>query len=96
MAERGALLVSERALEDVSAGQPKFDHALNFADDVPIDLPSTSHISIVDSYGNVASMTTTIENAFGSRIMVGGFMLNNELTDFSFRSHRDGVPIANR
>lgn len=96
LAERGALLVSERALEDVSAGQPKFDHALNFADDVPIDLPSTSHISIVDSYGNVASMTTTIENAFGSRIMVGGFMLNNELTDFSFRSHRDGVPIANR
>jgi gamma-glutamyltranspeptidase/glutathione hydrolase len=41
-------------------------------------------------------MTTTIENAFGSRMMVGGFMLNNELTDFSFRSHRDGVPIANR
>lgn len=96
LAERGALLASELALEDVSAGQPEFDYALNFADDVPIDLPSTSHISIVDSYGNVASMTTTIENAFGSRIMVGGFMLNNELTDFSFRSHRDGVPIANR
>ena len=46
--------------------------------------------------GNVASMTTTIENGFGSRLMVGGFLLNNELTDFSFRSHRDGVPIANR
>lgn len=96
LADRGALLAGARALQDVSAGQPKFDHASNFADDVPIDLPSTSHISIVDSYGNVASMTTTIENAFGSRIMVGGFMLNNELTDFSFRSHRDGVPIANR
>ena len=41
-------------------------------------------------------MTTTIENAFGSRLMVGGFLLNNELTDFSFRSHREGVPIANR
>ena len=96
LADRGVLLADDRALENVSAGHPKFDHALNFADDVPIDLPSTSHISIVDSYGNVASMTTTIENAFGSRIMVGGFMLNNELTDFSFRSHRDGVPIANR
>ena len=96
LADRAALLMGERALEEVSAGNPTFDHAINFADDVPIDLPSTSHVSIVDSYGNVASMTTTIENAFGSRIMVGGFMLNNELTDFSFRSHRDGVPIANR
>ena len=96
LAVRAALLMGERALEEVSAGKPTFDHTFNFADDVPIDLPSTSHVSIVDSYGNVASMTTTIENAFGSRIMVGGFMLNNELTDFSFRSHRDGVPIANR
>ena len=96
LAERGALLGGNKALAEVSAGNPEFDHAMNFADDYPIDLPSTSHISIVDSYGNVASMTTTIENAFGSRMMVAGFMLNNELTDFSFRSHRDGVPIANR
>ncbi|MEL6315965.1 MAG: gamma-glutamyltransferase, partial [Pseudomonadota bacterium] len=48
-----------------------------------------------DSFGNVASMTTTIENAFGSRLMTNGFLLNNELTDFSFRTHSDGVPIAN-
>ena len=42
-------------------------------------------------------MTTTIENAFGSRLITpGGYFLNNELTDFSFRTHRDGVPIANR
>ena len=41
-------------------------------------------------------MTTTIENGFGSRLMVRGFLLNNELTDFSFRSHDAGVPIANR
>lgn len=96
LADRAALLETEMALPEVEAGHPEFDHALNYADDFPIDLPSTSHVSIVDSFGNVASMTTTIENAFGSRIMVGGFMLNNELTDFSFRSHRDGVPIANR
>ncbi|MEO1285322.1 MAG: gamma-glutamyltransferase, partial [Pseudomonadota bacterium] len=56
----------------------------------------TSHISIVDQYGNALSMTTTIENGFGSRVMVRGFLLNNELTDFSFRTHMDGVPIANR
>ncbi|WP_372836309.1 gamma-glutamyltransferase, partial [Puniceibacterium confluentis] len=60
------------------------------------EFPSTSHISIVDQYGNALSMTTTIENGFGSRLMVHGFLLNNELTDFSFRSHAEGVPIANR
>ena len=96
LAQRGALLRVDDALPEVTAGAPEFDHALNWADDASIELPSTSHISIVDSFGNVASMTTTIENGFGSRLMVGGFLLNNELTDFSFRSHRDGVPIANR
>ncbi|MDF1671798.1 MAG: gamma-glutamyltransferase [Roseovarius sp.] len=93
---RSQLLQSDMALPEVRPGEPEFDHALNWADDASIELPSTSHISIVDSYGNALSMTTTIENAFGSRLMVGGFLLNNELTDFSFRSHRDGVPIANR
>lgn len=95
LVERARLLQSETALEDVGPGNPAFDHALNWADDESLELPSTSHISIVDGYGNVASMTTTIENAFGSRLMVNGFLLNNELTDFSFRTHNDGVPIAN-
>ncbi|KAA0912154.1 gamma-glutamyltransferase [Aquicoccus porphyridii] len=96
MARRAALLRRDTALSEVEPGEPEFDHALNWADDDAIELPSTSHISIVDSYGNALSMTTTIENAFGSRLMVAGFLLNNELTDFSFRSHRDGVPVANR
>jgi len=96
LAERAKLLAGDDALPEVTAGAPEFDHALNWADDEAIELPSTSHISIVDAAGNVASMTTTIENGFGSRLMVGGFLLNNELTDFSFRSHKDGVPIANR
>ncbi|MEW9921122.1 gamma-glutamyltransferase [Marimonas sp. MJW-29] len=96
MAERAKLLEGDRALEEVAPGNPAFDHALNWADDDSIELPSTSHISIVDAAGNVASMTTTIENGFGSRLMVGGFLLNNELTDFSFSSQSDGVPIANR
>ena len=61
------------------------------------DLPSTSHISIVDAQGNVVSMTTTIENGFGSKIFVEGFLLNNELTDFSFAYEADdGTKIANR
>jgi len=96
LAKRAKLLEGDKALEGVAAGHPAFDHALNWADDESIEFPSTSHISIVDQYGNVLSMTTTIENGFGSRLMTNGFLLNNELTDFSFRSHRDGVPIANR
>ena len=57
----------------------------------------TSHISIVDSYGNAIAMTTTIEDAFGSRQMVKGFLLNNELTDFSFApADAQGRPVANR
>lgn len=57
----------------------------------------TSHISIVDPFGNALAMTTTIEDAFGSRQMVKGFLLNNELTDFSFApADADGTPIANR
>ena len=96
LAERAALLDGGDALPEVAPGNPAFDHAANWADDEAIEFPSTSHISIVDSQGNVLSMTTTIENAFGSRLMVRGFLLNNELTDFSFRTHSDGVPIANR
>lgn len=87
---------TDAALENVGPGQPGWDHAMLWADDQSIELPSTSHISIVDSYGNALSMTTTIENGFGSRLFVHGFLLNNELTDFSFRTHVDGVPIANR
>lgn len=94
LAGRAALLEGGKALEDVQPGSPEFDHA--WADGEAIELPSTSHVTIVDQYGNVAAMTASIENVFGARLMVRGFLLNNELTDFSFRSHREGVPVANR
>lgn len=93
---RSERLRGDEALKDVAPGEPAWDHALLYADDESLELPSTSHFVIRDRFGNIVSMTTTIENAFGSRIMVAGFLLNNELTDFSFRSHSDGVPIANR
>ena len=94
---RSTLLNRKKALETVSPGNPPFHTAHSFADDESIELPSTSHISIVDQYGNALSMSTTIENAFGSRLMTkGGFLLNNEMTDFSFRAIKDGAPIANR
>jgi gamma-glutamyltranspeptidase / glutathione hydrolase len=56
----------------------------------------TSHMTIVDRAGNAVAFTTTIEAPFGSHMMVGGFILNNELTDFSPVAERDGKPVANR
>ncbi|MBN9056829.1 MAG: gamma-glutamyltransferase [Rhizobiales bacterium] len=98
LGERAKLLDGDKAIgEDaVTAGTPEWDHAFNFGRDSAIELPSTSHFVIVDKAGNVVSMTTTIENGFGSRLMAGGFLLNNELTDFSFETHDEGRPVANR
>ncbi len=98
LGERASLLDGEKALakDVVKAGEPEWDHALLFGRDAALELPSTSHFVIVDRQGNVVSMTTTIESGFGSRLMTNGFLLNNELTDFSFKTHDGGLPIANR
>ncbi|MYN14586.1 gamma-glutamyltransferase [Pusillimonas sp. TS35] len=65
--------------------------------DATVSLPSTSHLSIVDADGNAVSMTTSIEQAFGSKLFVDGFLLNNQLTDFSLSGvDADGKPVANR
>jgi len=95
LASRAGLLARDTALEDIAPGTPDWDHAMLWADDASREVPSTTHVTIVDAHGNVASMTSSIENAFGSRVMAAGMLLNNQLTDFSFRTHRDGVPIAN-
>lgn len=94
--DRARLLDRDDALPEAMPGSPPWDHAGLSAPHVGDERPSTTHVVIVDAAGNVASMTASIENAFGSRLMAGGFLLNNQLTDFSFRSHRNGVPIANR
>lgn len=99
LAQRARLLQGDDALPQVAPGNPTWDHASvapERADGLAPELPSTTQITIVDAQGNIVSMTSTIEAGFGSRLMVGGFLLNNELTDFSFRSHKDGVPVANR
>lgn len=97
LAERAALILPGAVLESVTPGEPRWGKVVvSYADDNAIELPSTSHFSIVDAEGNIVSMTTTIENGFGSRVMSQGFLLNNELTDFSFSSYSDGLPIANR
>ncbi len=95
---RSALIRRPTALPDdsVTAGEPPWDKAELRIDGVTLDMPSTSHFTIVDDDGNVLSMTSSVENAFGSRQMVAGFLLNNQLTDFAFSPDKDGVAVANR
>ena len=93
---RAELIDRERALESVSPGSPQPDLAWNFASDKPKEIESTSHLSIVDRWGDAVSMTTTVQGAFGSQLIVGGFILNNQLTDFSFVPEVNGRLVANR
>ena len=76
------------------AGNPYAD--ANVALGKSMELPNTSHVSIVDKEGNAVSMTTSIEFMFGSGIMVEGFLLNNQLTDFSFSPTKNRFPVPNR
>jgi len=85
----------DRAQPGDPAATPRLEKVA-LADDRSLEFPSTSHMAIVDRYGNALSMTTTIEDVFGSRQMVRGFLLNNELTDFSMLPSEGGKPIANR
>jgi gamma-glutamyltranspeptidase/glutathione hydrolase len=70
--------------------------AEDFEKNIDISKPSTSHFVIIDKEGNAVSMTSTVEGPFGSHLMAGGFMLNNELTDFSMIPELNGKKIANR
>ena len=95
---RSALIRRPTALPDdaVTAGEPPWDKAELRLDGRSFAVPSTSHFTIVDDDGNVLAMTTSVENAFGSRLMVAGFLLNNQLTDFSFSPEKNGAAVANR
>jgi gamma-glutamyltranspeptidase/glutathione hydrolase len=92
--QRASLIKPEQSMGVAPAGVPA--GAVSLALDNALELPSTSHLSIVDKWGNAVSMTSSIEDAFGSRHMVDGFLLNNELTDFSFMPEQDGKLVANR
>jgi len=76
-------------------GMPGIAAAGLYAPDDSTGGLSTTHMSVIDDDGNVVSMTSSIENAFGSRLMTHGFLLNNELTDFSFEPSKGGAPVAN-
>uniref|UniRef100_UPI003340F234 gamma-glutamyltransferase n=1 Tax=Castellaniella defragrans TaxID=75697 RepID=UPI003340F234 len=96
LAARAALIRPDRSMGRAEAGEPPL-RPVRRAADRSLEPPSTTQISIVDAWGGAVSMTSSIEGAFGSKIFVRGFLLNNQLTDFSFLA-RDarGRPIANR
>jgi gamma-glutamyltranspeptidase/glutathione hydrolase len=90
-----ARLIGPRSMGRARPGTPVLP-ALGQGTDTSPERPSTSHLVAVDRYGSAVSMTTTIEDAFGSRQMVRGFLLNNQLTDFSADPSDASGPVANR
>lgn len=88
-------LIGDEAAPEVSPGEPTAGLGQDLADDASPNRPSTSHFSIRDGEGNIVSMTTSVEMPFGSHLVAGGMILNNQLTDFSFVPEKDGMPVAN-
>lgn len=98
--ERAKLISREGANLDIKAGDPwayqEEQAAILYGEDATLDDVGTTHFVIVDAEGNAVSMTATVEGYFGSLRMAGGMVLNNQLTDFSFRyEDENGDPIAN-
>jgi len=93
---RASLIDPDKAMETVAPGEPPAAAAWEYAPGTASERPSTSHFSIVDRFGDAVSMTTSVQGAFGSQLMVGGFILNNQLTDFDYVPTVDGKPVANR
>ena len=91
---RAALISPRRAMRSAPAGAPP--EAIGQPDAAPPPADgNTSHLSIMDAQGNAVALTGSLEAPFGSRIAVGGFLLNNQLTDFDVRPGRNGYPRAN-
>jgi gamma-glutamyltranspeptidase/glutathione hydrolase len=95
LAARARLLRADQALATPSPGEPSTAPPA-LASQPPQREGGTSHMSIADAAGNAVAMTTTVEDVFGARLMVGGFLLNNQLTDFSFLPKIEGRLVANR
>ena len=93
--ERAALIHPERSMGRAAQGTPA-GALVTLGADATEEAGGTSHLSVIDAQGNAVAMTTTVESAFGSRVLVHGFLLNNQLTDFSFAPEESGRPAANR
>ena len=94
LASRSALISPDRTIPNAEPGTPP-GAPVRARSEITRE-KGTSHFVAVDRWGNVASETSTIESGFGSGLMVNGYYLNNELTDFSFTPTKDGLPVANR
>nr|WP_218172298.1 gamma-glutamyltransferase [Pseudomonas sp. F8002] len=90
-----AALIGERSMGVAKPGKPAGIQVAYAPDRSPLRI-STSQVVAVDDVGGAVSMTTTVEAAFGSHVMVQGFLLNNQMTDFSFIPEENGQPVANR
>jgi len=95
LASRAKLIDPLHSMGRARAGNPA-GVAASYGPAEALELPATSHVSIVDAEGNAVALTASVEAAFGNRQMVRGFFLNNELTDFSWAPEEDGRPVANR
>ncbi|MBT7581475.1 MAG: gamma-glutamyltransferase family protein, partial [Kordiimonadaceae bacterium] len=98
LAERAKMIDPLKSMGKAEHGNPPTDRdaPLELAADQSLEIPSTTHFVILDKWGHAVSMTATVESMFGSRVMVEGFMLNNELTDFSLVPEVDGRLVNNR
>lgn len=97
LAQRRLLIKPEAAMERAEPGNPFLHEKSSPGRDNSVETGGTSHLSIVDREGNVVSMTSSIEGAFGSGQMAAGFLLNNQLTDFAFQPvDEEGRAVANR
>lgn len=96
LAKRSALIDPARSIANVTAGTPRGAEALALADPAPAEEHGTSHFVAIDRRGSAVTYTSTIESSFGSGLMVGGYYLNNELTDFDWNPERDGRKVNNR
>ena len=90
-----ANLIGPRSMGVAKPGTPPGIQVAYAPDRSPLRI-STSQVVAVDDQGGAVSMTTTVESAFGSHLMVQGFMLNNQMTDFSFIPEENGQKVANR
>lgn len=93
---RSELISGNKALKKVEAGKFSGVNKNMIFNNAATELPSTTHLSVVDDEGNAISFTSSIEYFFGSALMVDGFLLNNQMTDFSFLPEIDGKKVANR
>jgi gamma-glutamyltranspeptidase/glutathione hydrolase len=96
LAARSALIDPATSMPGVAAGTPPGAESLSLADSRQLEEYGTSHISVVDRQGLAVSYTSTIESSFGSGLMVGGYYLNNELTDFDMNPEMNGRLVNNR